>query len=170
MIIRNRFLFLVVGVSSMFGLDQLTKWLVIRTMTINQSIPVVGEWVRLTFVYNRNGAFGLRPHALFPFMSGTLFFALFSVTAIGLILYLYFKSTPSESKIRLALMLILGGALGNFADRIRMGQVTDFIDCDFPNAIMERWPVFNVADSCITVGVFLLLILSFIKKKDETGN
>ena len=113
----------------------------------------------------RFGIFGLKPHALLPFLTPIVFFTLFSILAVSLLIYLYLKTRPGERWQRLALALILGGAFGNGIDRIRYGQVVDFVDCEFPDFIMQRFAVFNVADSGITVGVALLLLLSFTRNK-----
>lgn len=165
--VRQKLLFLFSVAFGVTLLDQITKYLIMTRMVPYQSIQVVGDWIRLTFIYNRNGIFGLKPHGLLPFLPPTVFFTLFSVIAASLLVYLFLKTQPGERWQRLALALVLGGAMGNGIDRLRFGQVVDFVDCEFPDFIMERFAVFNVADSGITVGVALLLFLSFIRKKNE---
>ena len=124
------------------GADQLSKYLVRANMELGQSIPSEGI-VRLTYTTNTGGAFGLFANQTF----------LLSVTAVvGIaVLVLYLRYLPLGSTLlRLGLGLDLGGAVGNLIDRVRLGEVTDFIDVGF-------WPVFNLADSAIVVGTFLIV-------------
>ncbi|HXK49558.1 MAG TPA: signal peptidase II, partial [Clostridiales bacterium] len=89
-----------------------------------------------------------------------------SVIASLVLIYLIFSSDISKRTELWALSLILGGAAGNLIDRISTGRVIDFIDCDFPDFIMQRWPVFNLADSFITAGmVFLFIHFIFFEKR-----
>jgi len=166
---RRKILLLSGGMLLLVLLDQFTKHLIVTHMPYGSSIPVLGDYVRLTFIYNENGAFGLRLHRLLPFLSTKVFFSLFSVIAACAVLWMYFKTKAGEHLTEIALVLILAGAAGNFIDRVRMGHVVDFIDCDFPNFIMDRFPIFNAADSCITIGVSLLIITSLLVKKDGTA-
>lgn len=121
--------------------DQLTKALVRIYLPPGGSFPA--DWpVRLTHVTNTGAAFGL-------FTNQSLLLTLVAFFAIGLIGYYYRKLPAGAWPLRIALGLQLGGAVGNLIDRLRQGYVTDFIDLRF-------WPVFNVADSAITVGAVLL--------------
>jgi len=141
--------------------DRISKWLVTQHMTIGESISLMGSnLVRLTYVQNPGIAFGIR---LIP----PGFLAIFSaVTSLVLIAYLYHLRN-NRTFIKIPLSLILGGALGNLIDRILYGQVIDFIDVDFPDFITTRWPVFNVADSSVTVGmVILAFFLVFLSNRD----
>ncbi len=123
--------------------DQLTKALVRANLPPGASFPP--DWpVRLTHVTNTGAAFGLLTN-----QSVLLTFVAFF--AIGLIIYYYRKAPDGAWPLRVALGLQLGGAIGNLIDRLRQGYVTDFIDLRF-------WPVFNVADSAITVGAVLLAV------------
>lgn len=129
-------------------LDQGTKHLVQDNMSLYSSIPVAGEFIKFTFIKNPGAAFGI--------MVGSrwLFLAL-SVLACGVMLY-YFVNLPREEKWgRFALTLIFGGAIGNLIDRILYGEVVDFLDVGL-NAY--RWPIFNIADIAVSVGVILLFI------------
>ena len=165
---KTRIRFLLIAVFSLVILDQVTKWLIATHLVPGQSVPVIGEWVRFTFIYNMNGAFGLSPAALLPVLNNKLFFTTFTLAAGTLVVWLYFRAEPRERWTRIGLTLIIAGALGNLIDRVRLGHVLDFIDCDFPDFIMERFAIFNVADSCITVGIALLVILTLRGKKHET--
>lgn len=122
--------------------DQLSKYLVRANMDPGQSIPDTGL-VRLTYTTNTGGAFGL-------FGNQAFLLALAAAIAIAaLVLYLRYLP-PSSRLLKVALGLLLGGAVGNLIDRLRVGEVTDFID-------VGAWPVFNLADSAIVVGTVLIV-------------
>jgi len=126
---------------TMIGIDQLTKYLIRANMDLGQSIPAEG-WVRLTYVTNTGGAFGILTNQTF----------LLTVSAIvgAVIIFLSLSYLPLKAwTLKLGLGLVLAGSLGNLVDRVRFGQVTDFID-------VGAWPVFNVADSSTVVGTILI--------------
>ncbi len=137
--------------------DQLTKAWVRSGMSLGKSVPVLGEeFFRLTHIENTGVAFGLKA-------GSPIFLILFSIIAAIFLIYLLLKSDNATSvahpkPVRFSLSLILGGAIGNLIDRVAFGQVTDFLDFDFPDFIMQRWPVFNVADSAVTIGVTIWCI------------
>lgn len=134
-------------------LDQLSKYITRISFDYAQSLNVIGDFFRLTWVQNKNAAFSL------GFASPSfnrLFFSIFSAIASGFISYLIIKEKRKVLKGSYA--LILGGALGNLTDRLFLGSVTDFLDFDFPNFIMERWPVFNIADIAIFCGLAMCVI------------
>jgi signal peptidase II len=163
---------------AIFLLDQATKWIVHSTMQLHQSISVLGDFFRLTYVENRGMAFGIH-------VSHHVFFTVFAILASLVILLYLFKIKGEEIWPRLAMTIILGGALGNLLDRIFRGQVVDFLDFEFfdvhlpafrflllqfPGYEMERWPVFNVADIAVTVGMIMLLIyIVFLENRSEKG-
>ncbi len=128
------------------GLDQLTKAIVSARLLPGAPVPVLGQFLRLTLVHNTGAAFGLFPGSRLPFI-------LVSVLAIAVVLYLFARDAYRSLANRVLLGCILGGALGNLVDRIRWGRVVDFIDVGVGSI---RWPVFNVADSAVTLGVILL--------------
>jgi signal peptidase II len=129
-------------------LDLATKSVANASLPPDRSVPVLGNLVRLTLVHNSGAAFGL-----FPGSGGA--FVIFSIAAIGVILFLYWR-LPAQSLLQLMAMGgLLGGALGNLHDRVRSGVVVDFIDIGLGTL---RWPVFNVADIAVTAGVALLLL------------
>ncbi|HEX7357339.1 MAG TPA: signal peptidase II [Ignavibacteriaceae bacterium] len=145
-------------------------------MYLGQMIPVIDDFFRLTFVENPGMAFGYDPGSNFK-----LIISIFSLVAsIGLIFYLYVIRDKSWS-LKIAIALILGGAVGNLIDRtfygllfdyapLFYGKVVDFFDVDFFDFTLfgrsyDRWPVFNVADAAVTIGVLVLLL--FYKKHQE---
>ncbi len=144
--------YLVIAISSLILiLDQVTKAWVHGRMALHQSIEIIPNFFRLTYLRNTGAAFG--------FLAGTPtalrigFFILVSAVAIGCILYLMKNLRSSQTPWFAALALVLGGAVGNLIDRLRMGEVIDFLDFHW---YAWHWPAFNVADSAITVGVILL--------------
>lgn len=137
-------------------LDQVTK-AIVRANIPYGSVWMPLDWLRpfLKFVYihNTGAAFGL-------FQNGGLVFGIMAVLVSGFIIY-YYPQIPQEEKLmRVALALQMAGALGNLIDRIRFGQVTDFVS-------VGNFPVFNVADSCITIGVGLLILAMWLLERKE---
>ena len=134
-------------------LDQGTKALVVRTLDLHEHVPLVDGLLSLSHVRNRGAAFGLLSDWDVPYQSVLL--ALLSLCALAAIAF-YFLRLPAAARLpRLALALVLGGAVGNLIDRIRLGYVVDFVHAYWRQ---HQWPDFNVADSAITVGVTLLVI------------
>ena len=156
--------------------DQLTKlWALSRftdeagNMTY-EKIPVIGELVRFQLVFNKGAAFSSRPQDLMPFLPPWLFFLLISIVAAVALAWFYKSIDKRDYVSRLGVVMILGGAVGNFIDRMRMQMVVDFIDCDIPDIhIMDfnmvRFPTFNVADSFVTVGVEIVFLSPVILRK-----
>ncbi len=155
------------------ALDQLTKFIIKARFEIGESIEVWGDFFRLTFIYNPNAAFGISLGHQFPY-------PLVSIFVIGLLLYLYVTHGQQHLWSTLSLGMILGGALGNLADRIYMAKVVDFFDFEFPDIViapfqigplafdgyyMTRWPIFNVADIAISVGVAILFVLIWFEEQ-----
>jgi signal peptidase II len=128
------------------ALDQLTKRIASEHLFPGQPVPVLGDVVRLTLVHNTGAAFGLFPGSRVPFI-------VISVLAVGVVLYLFRRESYRSAASRVLLGCILGGAVGNLIDRVRLGWVVDFVDI---GVCSLRWPVFNVADSAVTLGVILL--------------
>jgi len=127
-------------------MDQLTKVLVRSSLALGQSRPVLGDLLKITYWENPGAAFGLLPGAIH-------FFVLTSVVSIAGSMFIYAKYRPFGLPGALALGLISGGALGNLIDRLLHGTVTDFINFKY------FAPVFNLADSAIVLGAFLVAIL-----------
>ncbi len=131
---------------------------------------VLGEWIQFRLVYNAGAAFGMRPQQLIPGLNPTLFYALFSAVAIGFLVFLYRRVPRGDTWQKAGITLILSGAFGNLIDRLRFDKVTDFIDVGIPGYAW-RWPTFNVADSCVCVGVAMLVLASRLPrgKTDEAS-
>jgi signal peptidase II len=135
-----------------FALDRVTKSLVMAQIPFGTEVPVLGRALGIANVHNSGAAFGILP-------AGSVFFLLASiVVAIGLVVYV--ARTPSNVWTDAVLGLIMGGTLGNGYDRIMFGTVTDFINFHF-------WPVFNVADAAISVGV-VGLIAGHLRRKPNS--
>jgi signal peptidase II len=142
--------------------DQLTKRIVDRLMEVHESRSIIDGVLALTYVRNRGAAFGILSDADLPYQS--LLFAVVSLLALGAIVGYSWK-LPLESRLpQSALALITGGAIGNLVDRAWLGYVVDFVDVYWRT---HHWPMFNVADSAITVGVGLL-ILDILRSPGES--
>jgi signal peptidase II len=137
-------------VTSVILLDQITKFLALRFLQLNTPVPLIKNFLNLTLVHNRGAAFGF-------FQNQLLLLVLVSLFAIGLILY---NLKTNSIILKLSLSLILGGAAGNLMDRLRFGFVVDFLD-------LRIWPVFNIADSVITIAA-LFLTWGLLFKKNVT--
>jgi len=128
-------------VSSVIFLDQLSKFLAIRSLQLNTPVSLIKNFLYITLVHNRGAAFGL-------FKNQLLLFVLISFFAI-LFIFFHLKNKNNPFLFQLSLSLILSGAVGNLIDRLRFGYVIDFLD-------FRVWPVFNLADSALTIGAVLL--------------
>jgi signal peptidase II len=143
-------------------LDQLAKLLVVRSMRLGQNIPIVPGFFDLTFVLNPGAAFSL--FATLPEWIRNPFFILISVAAAVLIVAYRSRCLRENCLASVSLALILGGAIGNLIDRLRYGVVVDFLDA---HIYQYHWPIFNVADSAISVGVTLLLLEMLLEWRRE---
>ncbi len=139
--------------------DQFAKIYVDATMSLGQSIPVIDGLFNITFVKNPGAAFGFLANAS-PFFRS---FFLVAVTVIAIILILYFvaKNSATELLLTFSLALIMGGAVGNLIDRVRYGEVIDFLDFYLGSF---HWPAFNAADTAITLGALVLLYEIFKRR------
>lgn len=133
------------------GIDQATKIYIDRVMDLHSSITVVENFFSITYMRNKGAAFSF----LSNFNYRIPFFVAVSMVAIFVILSVLYKLRPDQKFAVVSLSLIFSGALGNLIDRIRLGEVIDFLDVHW---YTHHWPAFNVADSAICVGVFLLAI------------
>jgi signal peptidase II len=144
----GRVLFALIALG-VFAVDRLTKSLVMANIPFGTEVQAIDHLVGITNVHNSGAAFGFAP-------AGTgLFFAASSVVAVGLAIYV--ARHPGDLRTDAVLGLIMGGTLGNGYDRLVFGTVTDFINVHF-------WPVFNVADSAVSIGVVALLAGYLLRK------
>jgi signal peptidase II len=144
----GRVLFVLVAIA-VFVLDRITKSIVAAQIAYGSEVPVIGHLVGITNVRNSGAAFGVAPSG------ATLFLIASIVVAIGLAVYV--ARNPGTPWNDALLGLIMGGTLGNGFDRIMYGTVTDFINFHF-------WPVFNLADSAISIGVVLMIATYLVRK------
>ena len=133
-------------------LDRMTKWIVVQTIPLEDAIPIIPGFFRLTHLENTGAAFSLFAESTSPFRTALLI--AFSLAALAVVTVLLWRSRNEFNIITLSLSLILGGALGNLWDRLVNGRVTDFLDFYIS---IHHWPPFNIADSAIVVGALLLL-------------
>jgi signal peptidase II len=150
-------------------LDQWTKRLIVNNMEVGDVIPVLGNFFTITSHRNRGAAWGI-------LQDQRLFFIVFTiVVTLGLVWYLVRSIREGRRMLPFGLSLLLGGALGNFVDRVRTGEVVDFFHFIFdfkPIGIpfVYDFPIFNVADSCIVVGIIVVAIDTlFAERKQKTG-
>jgi signal peptidase II len=140
--------------AAVVALDQLTKAIVVRSMELHQSIPVIDGLFSLTYVRNTGAAFGLMAGRLGP-EARAAFFLTVSAVAMA-VLGWFLRGVPAERRLVVAACgAVLGGAVGNMIDRATLGEVVDFLDLHVRG---WHWPAFNVADMAITVGVAVLCL------------
>jgi len=140
---KNKFIIISVTVLVIVILDQITKFIVSRSLSLHESLPLLKNILHFTYIHNTGAGFGIMKN-----MNSLLIWV--SIAVIGGIVY-YLDKVPEEKVPMFGFGLVLGGAFGNLIDRIFLGHVIDFID-------FRIWPAFNVADSCITIGAILLII------------
>ena len=135
-----------------FFMDQIIKFYVLKYLYLGQEISVIKNIFSITFVANKGVAFGLFSNSNFPFV-------LISIAVLVCITLVFISLGKARFWIKIAYGLILGGALSNMLDRIRLGEVIDFLD-------FHIWPVFNIGDSAICVGVGIF-VLNILKNKSQ---
>lgn len=154
---RSKFFLLGGILAVVLVIDQWTKHLVHTRFRWGESLPLVPGFFDLTYVRNTGAAFGLLNNA--PAYFRDPFFLIVPVIAMTVILAILWKLPKGDHWMATALCLVFSGAIGNLIDRLRFGYVVDFLDVHYKE--LYHWPAFNVADSCIVVGVGILFVLSF---------
>mgnify|MGYP000508532764 FL=1 len=140
-------------------IDQWTKWLVVKNMELRERITVWDPWLGILSHRNRGAAWGM--------LEGQMW--LFSIITIAVIIgIVYFYHTEAKGKplYQFSLMLLLGGAIGNFIDRIFRGEVVDFVDTFIP-VINYHFPIFNIADAALSIAVVMLFIAIMLEERTE---
>ncbi|WP_347860654.1 signal peptidase II [Salimicrobium sp. PL1-032A] len=139
------------------AIDQITKWLVAVMMDVGERIPVIDSFLYLTSHRNEGAAWGI--------LQGQMtFFYIITVIIVAFLIY-YLHTYGKESKVSgVALALLLAGAIGNFIDRLFRKEVVDFVDVYIGS---YDYPIFNVADASLTIGVILFLVATFIEEKKQ---
>lgn len=176
--INNRVILMATAIV-IFFLDQSSKLLVQGSMTLGQSRQVMGDLLRFTYILNSNGLMGI------SFGPWTRYLLLpLSLVALSAIIYFYYRWQGKKVTAAVSLGMILAGAAGNLLDRFRQGAVVDFIDCDFPNIslapfrlgplrfggyYLDRWYIFNIADSAVLIGVLILLLITIREESKAKG-
>lgn len=163
----NRYLFNVSLIAAVvFLADQITKIWALKSLSPVTKTSIIGDLVQFTLIFNEGGAFSTK-------LGSTYFYTFASIAVMIIVVIVLYKDAGKNRILDVALSLVLGGALGNLTDRLRFGAVVDFIDVDFPDFSLEpvkilffdfpgyaldRWPVFNIADSAVSVGMVLIIV------------
>jgi signal peptidase II len=143
-----------------FLLDQASKLAVMQCFSLGESKAVIPGFFNLVYIVNRGAAFGFLNRADITWQR--TFFIAATLAAVAVIVHLLRSNTSENPFLTWGLGLILGGAVGNLADRIRLGSVVDFLDFHIG---AQHWPAFNVADMAITLGAFAVIISMYRKRK-----
>ncbi len=158
---------LVVIAPLVFFLDQLSKYFIVKLVPLGQKIDVVNGYFEIVHYKNPGAAFGLLSEASSVWRLP--FFHAISIFALAVIIFYIVKAPVTERLMPVALSLVAGGILGNGLDRLRLGEVTDFLSFHVQDKVLLGlrldWPAFNVADSAITVAMFLLLVGLFSNER-----
>ena len=139
-------------------LDQWSKWLIVKNMEFGERISVWDPWFGILSHRNRGAAWGMLQGQMWLFTIVTL-------AVIVAIIYFYHKEAKGKPLFQVSLMLLLGGAIGNFIDRLFRGEVVDFMDVLIP-VINYDFPIFNIADAALTISVIMLLIAIVIEEQE----
>ncbi|MDQ0217155.1 lipoprotein signal peptidase [Peribacillus cavernae] len=137
------------------ALDQITKWLIVKNMEYGESIEIINNFLYITSHRNRGAAWGILEGQMW------FFYVITIIVIVGLVYYLQ-KMGRQSVLLGVSLGLMLGGAIGNFIDRIVRKEVVDFIHTYI---FSYNFPIFNVADSALCIGVGLLIIYMFLEEK-----
>lgn len=156
----NKYILLIVIAATVLILDQFTKLYIVSRFTLYESVTILENFFNITYILNPGAAFGIFSERTADFRI-PFFLTLSFLAVVGMV---FFYKSVTERLLRIAVSLILGGAVGNMIDRARLGEVIDFIDVHWYDS---HWPAFNVADAAITIGVGLLILDMVIKEKTK---
>jgi signal peptidase II len=159
----NKVALLISTMAVVLAADVVTKAWIMAHMTLYESIPVLGDFFRITFTQNPGAAFGIHVGS-----HSRIIFLVLSIGALAVLAYLY-RTTPGRDRLRLfAVALVCSGAVGNIIDRLLYPRgVIDFLDIGIG---AHRWPVFNVADMAVSTGAVLLLISFYVEERRDRGD
>lgn len=158
----GRYMVLLMLTAGTILLDQASKAQIMQTMRLHESIPIIPNFFSLTYIRNPGAAFGLLASSSNGFR--LLFFGLTSLFALVLLGTIFIRLRHEDWAGQLSIAGILGGAIGNMLDRLRFGEVIDFLDFYIEG---YHWPAFNVADAAISVGVVFLIIHFAMEKRES---
>lgn len=149
-----------------FVLDQVSKWFIVKRIPLGEERSVIGEFFMITSHRNRGAAFGILQDQRWFFIIITTF------VLIGIVWYMRRTVRENKKLLTFALSLLLGGAIGNFIDRALFGEVVDFLQFTFDfnffgKDIYYIYPIFNIADSAIVIGVILIFLDSILAWREE---
>ena len=158
----TRYVFLALVSAATILLDQATKLQIMQTIRLHESIPVIPNFFSITYIRNPGAAFGILASSSNGFR--LLFFGFASLFALVLLGTIFFRLRHDDWVGQLSIAGIFGGAIGNLLDRVRFGEVIDFLDFYID---AYHWPAFNVADAAISVGVCFLIAASATLKAGQ---
>jgi len=143
--------------------DQVSKWLVLQHFQLHDSLPVIAGLLNWTLAYNEGAAFSFLSDA-----GGwqRWFFTALAVIVSAILVVWLSRTNRADWRTAMPLALIIGGAIGNVIDRIRLGHVVDFIDVHYGT---WSWPAFNIADSAISVGAVMLIAFGLFASKPDSA-
>ncbi|MBN1385338.1 MAG: signal peptidase II [Elusimicrobia bacterium] len=148
----------VIIILSVLLIDQLSKYYIVKNFKLHESVAVICNIFHITYITNTGTAYGM-------FQGYGNILLIFAIIAIIIISILVFTQRTYSLTHSLAFSLILGGAVGNLTDRLFRGAIVDFIDINLHFWPANPWPIFNIADSSVTIGVTILLIHSIFHRK-----
>ncbi|MBK0072721.1 MULTISPECIES: lipoprotein signal peptidase LspA [Bacillus] len=137
------------------AIDQISKWLIVKNMELGTSIPIIDNVLYITSHRNRGAAWGILENKMW-------FFYIITVVFVVFIVFYMKKYAKTDKLLGISLSLILGGAIGNFIDRVFRQEVVDFIHVYI---FSYNYPVFNIADSALCIGVVLIIIQTLLEGK-----
>ncbi|PTK09484.1 signal peptidase II [Mammaliicoccus sciuri] len=139
------------------ALDQLTKFLIVKSLEVGESIKVISNFLYITSHRNQGAAWGILQGKMWLFYIVTI--------VVLVILFMFFKNEGyGRPDVQLGLSLLIAGSIGNFIDRLFRGEVVDFVDTYI---FSYNFPIFNVADAALTIGVIVLIIVILFEGKEE---
>ena len=159
---NEKYIKLAIIAGSIIIFDQITKAVILNTLPLYESVTAIPGFFNITHIHNPGGAFGL--FADQSLILRKILFLFISSLAVFFVLYFYSKTPKTHPLLATGFALIFGGAIGNLIDRVRFGEVVDFLDFYIGS---WHWPAFNVADSAITIGMGILIYHVVLNKLPE---